>query len=194
MTDPRDLSAVDRFAVRMRLKLRANDHKGHWGKCTPDWLLGCLRVEVRELVDALDNLEREKRQGGNGMLAAAVGEVVSECCDVAAFAMMIADVVGGLPEAARAPVAVAHADTPLADALRDAERAWKRVAVLEARIAEAERALAGHGRAQDSVPAAPAAGAAANSASPATADAATVETAGTGIRSAYAPEPDEVVP
>jgi hypothetical protein len=132
--EPRDLSAVDRFADRMRAKLRANDHKGPWSKDTPAFLLGCLRDEVRELVGELT----------------APGEVdpervVSECCDVAAFAMMIADVVGGLPETPRKLVVIpgGQTDTPLAEALRDADRAWARVKLLEARIAAGERGLRG---------------------------------------------------
>lgn len=132
----RDLSAVDRFAARVVMKLRANDHKGPWDKCTPSWLLGCLRDEVRELVSEIQapTLEPER--------------VVSECCDVAAFAMMIADVVGGLPRAdlhvgelplrptpVDLTIAYARAAEQNASLRADCARWEARVKLLESRIA-----------------------------------------------------------
>ena len=80
----RDLSAVNRFADLMRVKLRENDHKGHWEHCDPMWLFGKLRDEVQELAEELD--------ASMGPVGTSPFLIARECADVAAFAMMIADV------------------------------------------------------------------------------------------------------
>lgn len=77
-----DQQAVDRFALDMLTKLRANSHKAHWRVVTPEWLLGRLREEVEELSDAIDD-------EFDGICSAET--VIRECADVANFALMIAD-------------------------------------------------------------------------------------------------------
>lgn len=123
MTDTRDHSAVDRFAARMHAKLSEPRcvAKGHWAGCTPSYLLGLLRDEMRELVGELTapTLEPER--------------VVGECVDVANVAMMIADVLGGLPEA----------PTPAEVASGDGDRWLKRVKTVETRVDLAQLALRG---------------------------------------------------
>jgi len=64
------------FAERMEKVLKENDHKGGWKGIGVLDLFWTLQDEVRELEAALWYGE---------------GDVVKECCDVANFAMMIAD-------------------------------------------------------------------------------------------------------
>jgi len=106
----RDLSAVGRFADRMREKLRENEHKPHWADCSPTWLLDRLFDEANELRDEL----RDSQDAG---------AVARECADVANFAMMIADVVGGLPGVTQDVVECA-----------DCVRWTARIKLLEARL------------------------------------------------------------
>lgn len=70
------------FAQMMERKLSKNDHKSGWHSADPYMMLSRLEEEVGELRCAL--LE------GEG--------AADEAVDVANFAMMIADVVGGLKE------------------------------------------------------------------------------------------------
>lgn len=73
------------FATLMEAKLRKNDHKKHWSTCDIDYLEERLEDEVDELKLAV----RER-----------TSEVVArEAADVANYAMMIADKLGGLPSA-----------------------------------------------------------------------------------------------
>ena len=66
------------FAVEMERKLRANDgRKGDWRNVQTNELLDGLRSELRELV--------------NMAYTGRVEDIVSECADVANYAMMIAD-------------------------------------------------------------------------------------------------------
>lgn len=89
---------VDAFADAMEAKLADNRHKGDrdgWAAMPAHRLLDLMRGEVEELAAAL--------------VAASPQDVVSECADVANFAMMIADVAGGLapkiePREVRVPV------------------------------------------------------------------------------------------
>ena len=85
---------VKEFANIMQGKLDKNKHKEcdtlnqdgkgrTWKDCEPSWLLYRLRQEALELELSLNN-------------ESPVEEVAKECADVANFAMMIADVVGGL--------------------------------------------------------------------------------------------------
>lgn len=71
------------FAAMMERKLQANEHKGGWQDDTALALLRRLREEADELERCLQV----------GMSAPTVAY---EAADVANFAMMIADVVGGL--------------------------------------------------------------------------------------------------
>ena len=64
------------FAERMEEVLRGNDHRSGWGNVEVLDLFWMLQDEVRELEAALWYGK---------------GDVVKECCDVANFAMMIAD-------------------------------------------------------------------------------------------------------
>jgi len=67
------------FVREMEKKLRKYDHRGGWDDCTPGYLLGRLREEVEELQE-----ERARVPGD-------FNAEISECCDVANFAMMLAD-------------------------------------------------------------------------------------------------------
>lgn len=75
---------VAAFALAMEQKLRENDHKGGWKKCTLAYLMKRLREETKELADAVS-----RRSEGW-----AAGKFRREAADVANFAMMIADVCG----------------------------------------------------------------------------------------------------
>ncbi len=78
------------FARVMERKLRENDHKGGWEDEDIEWLMERLTGEVAELSKALTTpndgplSERRRRSA------------VREAADVANFAMMVADVLGGL--------------------------------------------------------------------------------------------------
>ncbi len=85
--------SVENFANAIERSLRRNDSKGGWFKCKPLWLMCRLQEEMGELArelrvfDLVDpasvtKLEQER--------------IVRECADVAAFAMMIADVAKGM--------------------------------------------------------------------------------------------------
>lgn len=65
------------FAERMELKLKANDHKGHWSGEGYKYLLQRLKEEVSELENALEHMPS--------------AIVIDEAADVANFAMMLAD-------------------------------------------------------------------------------------------------------
>jgi len=74
------------FLNQMYLKLRENDHKGDWR----------LELSIPELWELLEDEIEELAQAINSNLGSQ--EIVRECADVANFAMMIADVAGGLVE------------------------------------------------------------------------------------------------
>lgn len=74
------------FAHEMERKLAANRHKGDregWVKMPQGWLLTRVLAETAELASALDAEDGSAR-------------ITSEAADLANFAMMIADVAGGL--------------------------------------------------------------------------------------------------
>ena len=71
------------FADAMEARLRANDHKGGWQRCSIDWLLARLIQEAGELAEEVIAEITEKG-------------VLYEAADVANFAMMIADRAGEL--------------------------------------------------------------------------------------------------
>lgn len=80
MTREEREAAVDWFAMRAKLKLREprNEAKGGWRADPPATLRWRLNEELEEL-------NREMLGGGD------YDAIISECCDVSAFAMMIAD-------------------------------------------------------------------------------------------------------
>ena len=82
---------VQAFAQAMETQLRANDHKGGWKDCTRDYLMTCLVDEVSEL-----RAEAYGRTFSWYSLEPKPEKVRAEAADVANFAMMIADVLGGL--------------------------------------------------------------------------------------------------
>lgn len=91
---------VTTFAEIMDRKLSANAHKGHWGGCRPEWLLARLLEEAGELAacllkrdDALRMLQISERGALNPDYAKTIAR---EAADVANFALMIADLCGGL--------------------------------------------------------------------------------------------------
>ena len=65
------------FAENMERILKTNDWKGGWDECSLSYLFEALKREMVELEEALVNEDAVS--------------VVKECCDVANFAMMIAD-------------------------------------------------------------------------------------------------------
>lgn len=84
MTREEREAAVDWFAMRVKLKMREprNEAKGGWRDTPIAKLEQLLHQEVRELFQAIELWER--RGGGEDA-------VINEACDVAAYAMMIAD-------------------------------------------------------------------------------------------------------
>lgn len=72
-----DINAVNHFSHGMLLKLRKNAHKAHWSECSLQYLQSRLLDEVNELEQAISHDTNEA--------------IISECYDVANFAMMIAD-------------------------------------------------------------------------------------------------------
>jgi NTP pyrophosphatase (non-canonical NTP hydrolase) len=84
--EPRATQALAGFTQLLRATLDApkNAQKGGWQQCDPRWLLSRLMEEGREIRRALeDSLPPQA--------------IARECADVALFALMLADVVGGLP-------------------------------------------------------------------------------------------------
>lgn len=72
------------FGHRMVDALVANDDKGGWDDCSPEYLCDRLRQEVAEL-------EREARNAYADLSARRARRVIEEAADVANFAMMIAE-------------------------------------------------------------------------------------------------------
>jgi len=71
-------SGICQFAGLMEHKLAKNDHKGSWDQDTVEQLLYKLECEVIELRNAFE-------------ISHSGDEILSECVDIANFAMMIAD-------------------------------------------------------------------------------------------------------
>jgi len=67
-----------RFACNMQLELDNNDHKEGWQNLSPVWIINRIKQETLELEKAVKNKKLKK-------------EIISECADVANFAMMLAD-------------------------------------------------------------------------------------------------------
>lgn len=80
MTREEREAAVDWFAMRIKLKMREprNEAKGGWRNCGFTLLSRRMVEEQRELFEELD---------GDQSLDA----IISECCDVAFYAMAVAD-------------------------------------------------------------------------------------------------------
>jgi NTP pyrophosphatase (non-canonical NTP hydrolase) len=74
---------VAAFALAMEDKLRKNDHKGGWKDCTKQYMAMRLTQEREELRNAIQRGDPPE-------------QIMKEAADVANFAMMVADIVGGL--------------------------------------------------------------------------------------------------
>lgn len=85
---------VGAFADLMEGELRKHDNRPGWKECDPEWLMARLKEEAAELARAILSHEES---------------IPAEAADVANFAMMIADVEGGLgPPAPPAPKVVSR--------------------------------------------------------------------------------------
>ena len=100
MSSINHITSVSRFALAMRKELDDNSRKGGWSTCDVGYLRTRLHQEVAELMRAIDGKESPER-------------ILSECADVANFAMMISE---------RYPASLKHAYPAdgQADALRQA--------------------------------------------------------------------------
>lgn len=67
---------VVEFSKQMENKLKKNDYKGGWSNLSAEYLLMLLKKEVSELEAAIQSQSDT--------------DIISECADVANFAMMIA--------------------------------------------------------------------------------------------------------
>ena len=92
-----EFEALHSFQRIMWDKLKANTHKGSWHVNSPEYLLKRLREEVDELEKAILRPVRPADASGPFSIDGNAEEVAKEAADVANFAMMIADVMGGLP-------------------------------------------------------------------------------------------------
>ena len=85
---------VDAFADEMESRLDSNRHKGDragWSRESPHWLMKCLLMECAELYGAICDADSHEYSVPGDLKA-----VRSEAADVANFALMVADVAGGL--------------------------------------------------------------------------------------------------
>lgn len=80
--------AVDDFSLQMVAKLLLTRHRTHWINCDVATLLKRLEAEVVELEDEMSPLIN----AGQPLTSHQRKAIISECADVANFAMMIADV------------------------------------------------------------------------------------------------------
>ncbi|MCK5347113.1 MAG: hypothetical protein KAR20_27075 [Candidatus Heimdallarchaeota archaeon] len=76
------------FAKEMEKVLKKNDYKHGWSSCTRQYLFASLNSEIFELFSELKPLEYDTM---NGAVIIDSQKVIRECCDIANFAMMIAD-------------------------------------------------------------------------------------------------------
>ena len=90
------------FAEQMERKLRDNDYKGGWQKCTIGYLRRSMENETQELQRAvialwvfIENGYAKSLRGNGKFVDVTVGKLarqtIKEATDVANFAMMIAD-------------------------------------------------------------------------------------------------------
>jgi len=88
--------SVEVFANAMEKKLKANDHKRHWGNCEIDYLEKRLEEEYKECTEVLtaiytlQNLKWSDDELSHILIEAAKVELV----DMANFCMMIYDNLG----------------------------------------------------------------------------------------------------
>lgn len=102
------------FAHLMEAKLRENEWKGGWQKCSPESLLARVREETDELAEAIGPGSRTDVGLWRPLVA-------NEAADVANMAMMVADVCGGLDAEACKSIADSYTHpAPDASALREA--------------------------------------------------------------------------
>lgn len=87
---------VQAFAILMEEKLRRNDSKGGWKNTPYHWLLGRVREEINELEAAMQNLVAANDMGTCEDIRDCRAKAAREAADIANFAMMIADNLGGL--------------------------------------------------------------------------------------------------
>jgi hypothetical protein len=83
------------FTGVMWTKLIKNDHKGGWRGELPGYLLERLKNEIVELDDALSRYLVDPSITRTKKTEELARQVAMEAADVANYAMMIADVVGG---------------------------------------------------------------------------------------------------
>jgi len=86
---------VKKFAKEMEAKLESNRHKGDretWRKSTPESILVRLEEELMELEEEIDFLKLHPRD------VAVRRRIVHEAADIANFALIIADICGGLDD------------------------------------------------------------------------------------------------
>jgi NTP pyrophosphatase (non-canonical NTP hydrolase) len=82
----------------MREKLAARRDHGDWREEQPSWLMAWLQTEVRELSQALRNLEAARAHDEHAKhLAECLSDVRAECADVANLAGMILDTIERAP-------------------------------------------------------------------------------------------------
>ncbi len=83
--------SVKWFAEEMERELRNNDHKSGWENSNPRDLIPRIEGETRELVLLAHDLKlgtaREKISPEQKK------KLISECADIANFAMMVADII-----------------------------------------------------------------------------------------------------
>lgn len=82
------------FATKMEEKLAINDHKGGWKKCEIDWLIERIEAELEELKHVYGFRKADwGRSVGEGIQFVDISNeaIISECADIANFAMMVAD-------------------------------------------------------------------------------------------------------
>ena len=93
-----EFEALHAFQGEQWRKLMANAHKGGWKDENVYDLLSRLGDEVRELEEAVHawDLAKSRPITSSEVAADLAGKVAKEAADVGNFAMMVADVVGGL--------------------------------------------------------------------------------------------------
>jgi hypothetical protein len=95
-TKSRELFKILRsFSVVMWSKLIKNDHKGGWRGELPERLFEKLEDEIRELDDAISRYRADPSITRTVKTEKLARQIALEAADVANYAMMIADVVGG---------------------------------------------------------------------------------------------------
>ena len=89
-------SKTQKFTELMAKRLKENDHKGGWEDCNEAYLLKLLEQEVKELSDVIKNINPFMPESKFPEQTQLKKVAIREATDVANFALMIADVCGGL--------------------------------------------------------------------------------------------------